>query len=218
VCVRDGLPAAVPDPDRVIDLARAVGALRRERLVVYPTETFYGVGAHALSDAAVRACADLKGRADLSPIAVIVADPTMLAMVVPRRPPAAEKLIARFWPGPLTLVLPARSGLPAELTAGTGMIGVRVSSHPTAVALSHALGAPITATSANRSGDPPARDVASATRAFGARIDVYVDGGTLGGGLGSTVLVVTDDVVRVVRPGAVPVEALRDVLGATPIL
>ena len=198
-------------------IAGAVDALRRDRLVVYATETFYGVGAHALSAAAVRACAELKGRADAHPIAVIVADPAMVETVAADCPPAARRLMARFWPGPLTLVLPARSGLPAELTGGTGTIGVRVSSHPTASALSRALGAPITATSANRSGEAPAVDVAQARRAFGAAVDVYLDAGTLVGGLGSTVLLVTDDVVRVVRPGAVPIEALHDVLGSTPI-
>lgn len=201
-----------------VDLAPAVEALRRARLVVYPTETFYGVGADALSTTAVRACAELKGRADGNPIAVIAADAAMIDVIVPRRSSIAQSLIARFWPGPLTLVMPARAGLPPELTAGTGMIGVRVSSHPAAVALSRALGGPITATSANPSGEPPARDLATAARAFGSAVEVYVDGGTLVGGLGSTVLLLADDVVRVVRPGAVPIEALRDVLGTTPIL
>ena len=123
----------------------------------------------------------------------------------------------RFWPGPLTLVLPARDDLPAELAAGTGCIGVRVSSHPIACALAAAVGEPITATSANRAGDPAACDVATARRALGAAVDVYLDGGTLAGGSGSTVLLVANDGARVIRVGAVSSEALRDVLGAFPL-
>ena len=141
----------------------------------------------------------------------------MVAAVASHVPAVAGRLIARFWPGPLTLVLPARDGLPPALTGGTGTIGVRVSSHPLATALTAALGAPITATSANRSGEPAACDVASARRAFGSAVDVYVDGGVLGGGVGSTVLLLADDVARVVRAGAVPIEALRHVLGTMPV-
>lgn len=184
-------------------------------IVVYPTETLYGLGAGALSRSAVARVADLKGRADGKPIAVIVSDVEMMTQVVTRVPPPAERLIERFWPGPLTLVLPARADLPPELTAGSGVIGVRVSSHPIARALSAVVGEPITATSANMSGAPPACDVESARRAFGARVDAYVDGGALAGGPGSTVVLVGDDAVRVLRAGAISVEALRDALGTT---
>ena len=199
------------------ELAAAVAALRRDGLVVYPTETFYGLGARALSRPAVGAVAALKGRDVAKPIAVIVSESAMLARIVDRLPPLAERLMARFWPGPLTLVLPARSDLPPELTAGTGAIGVRVSSHPVARGLAAMLGEPITATSANPGGVPAASDVATARRFFGPRVDVYIDGGALAGGSGSTVLLVRDDAVEIVRAGAVPVAALREVLGATPI-
>lgn len=197
--------------------AHVRAALERGGIVVYPTETLYGLGARALSRAAVATVADLKGRADEKPIAVIVSERAMLARIVTRVPAPAERLIERFWPGPLTLVLPARSDLPPELTGGSGVIGVRVSSHPIARALSAAIDEPITATSANPSGEPPACDVASARRAFGTRVDAYLDGGTLAGGPGSTVVLVADDSVRVLRAGAIAVEALRDALGATPL-
>jgi L-threonylcarbamoyladenylate synthase len=197
--------------------AHVRAALERGGMVVYPTETLYGLGARALSPSAVAGVADLKGRADGKPIAVIVSERAMLARIVTRLPPAAEPLIERFWPGPLTLVLPARPDLPPELTAGSGVVGVRVSSHPVAHALSAAIGEPITATSANPSGEPPARDVESARRAFGARVDAYLDGGVLAGGPGSTVVLVGDDSVRVLRAGAVSVETLRDALGTTPL-
>ena len=195
---------------------RAAGAaLAAGRLVVYPTETFYGIGARALDAGAVAALARLKERTGEAgkPIALVVADRAMVARVAARVPPAGELLMKRFWPGPLTLVLPARSDLPPALTAGSGGIGVRVSSHPVARALAAALGEPITATSANRAGEPPACDVGAARAALGDAIAVYVDGGVVAGGSGSTVLVVGDDAGQVVRAGAVSVAALRRVLG-----
>jgi len=200
----------VPD-----DVEHAIAALGRGGIVVYPTETFYGLGARALDARGVAAVAALKGRDAGKPIAVIVGDVSQVECIVARVPALARRLIARWWPGPLTLVLPARGDLPPELTAGTGTIGVRVSSHPVARAL--AAGGPLTATSANPGGMPSARDIATARAYFGEHVEVYVDRGTLAGEVGSTVLVVGDDSARVVRAGAVAVEALRDVLGETPI-
>jgi L-threonylcarbamoyladenylate synthase len=203
---------------RGADLERAIEALRRDRLVVYPTETFYGVGARARSSAAVRACAALKGRDAGKPIALIAADAGMLDAVVAATPPLAAPLMRRFWPGPLTLVLPARDDLPPELTAGSGRIGIRVSSHPVARALATGAGEPITATSANRAGAEPAIVVDDARRALGDAVAVYVDGGTLGGGSASTVVVVGHDAITVVRAGAIGLDALRDTLGSVPIV
>jgi L-threonylcarbamoyladenylate synthase len=208
-----------PDPAPQT-LQAAVAALRAGELVVYPTETFYGIGARALAGEAVKALARLKERGGerAKPISVIVADRAMVARVVARVPLPAEALMRHFWPGPLTLVLPARDDLPPELTAGSGRIAVRVSSHPVAGALAAAVGEPITATSANRAGAAPACDVAAARRALGDAVAVYVDGGAVAGGSGSTVLVVDDDAGHVVRAGAVSVAALRRVLGAVPLV
>jgi L-threonylcarbamoyladenylate synthase len=202
---------------RGTELDAALAALARGEAIVYPTETFYGLGARALHAEAVDGVAALKGRDADKPIALIVRDAAMLARVVARIPAPAERLIARFWPGPLTLVLPARAGLPAPLTGGGEWIGVRVSSHPIAQRLVAALDEPLTATSANPGGAEPALDVAGARRYFGARVGAYVDGGTLAGGLGSTVVLVADDAARVIRRGATPIDALEQVLGATPI-
>jgi L-threonylcarbamoyladenylate synthase len=202
------------------DVTAAAAALAAGRLVVYPTETFYGVAACALLPAAVRAVAALKERdADgaVKPIALIAADRAMIDRVVVRVPTRAEHLMARFWPGPLTLVLPARGDLPPELTAGSGLIGVRISSHPLARALAAAVGEPITATSANRAGAAPACDVGAARAALGGAVAVYLDGGRVAGGSGSTVVVVADDGARVIRAGAVSIDALRDVLGTFPL-
>lgn len=200
-------------------LAAAVAALTGDGLVVYPTETFYGIGARALHATAVRRVAALKARLgeDAKPISVIVADRAMAARVVSRVSRVAAALMERFWPGPLTLVLPARDDLPAELAGGTGCVGIRVSSHPIARALAAAIDEPITATSANRAGEPAACDLAAARGALGAAVDAYVDGGVLAGGSGSTVLLVGDDGARVLRAGAVSSAALRDVLGAFPL-
>jgi L-threonylcarbamoyladenylate synthase len=200
------------------DLSAAIAALRGDAVVVYPTETLYGLGARALVPGAVAAVARLKGRDADKPIAVIIDDASRLEQLTTHIPAAAAALMSRFWPGPLTLVLPARADLPRELTSGSGTVGVRVSSHPVAQALAAAVGEPITATSANPSGAAPACDLASARRLFGERVAAYVDGGTLAGGAGSTVLVVADDAVRVVRAGAISLAAVRETLGATPLV
>ncbi len=198
------------------DLGAALVRLRRDGAVVYPTETFYGLGARALSPAAVAAVGRLKGRDAGKPIALIVADAAMLARVVACVPAPVRRLVDAFWPGPLTLVLPARADVPPALTGGSGMIGVRVSSHPIAHALVTTLGEPLTATSANPGGAEPARDVAAARRYFGDAVG-YVDGGRLAGGLGSTVLRVADDAAEIIRRGATSIDALRGVLGTTPL-
>jgi L-threonylcarbamoyladenylate synthase len=117
-------------------------------------------------------------------------------------PPAARRLAARFWPGPLTIVVPARAGLPAALTAGTGTIGVRVPGHPLAAALVAAVGGPVTAPSANPPGSVPAQTPAAARAYFGDAVDVYLDGGAAGGGA-STVVVADGAGVRVLRDGLV---------------
>jgi L-threonylcarbamoyladenylate synthase len=142
---------------------------------------------------------------------VLVADLEMAATVAADLPDPVRRLARRFWPGPLTLVVPARAGLPAPLTAGGGTIGVRASGHPTAAALVAGLGAPVTAPSANPPGAPPPRRVGEARAYFGGGVAVYVDGGELPGGA-STVAAVEQGRVRVLRPGPVPEAALRAAL------
>ncbi|HKA34488.1 MAG TPA: L-threonylcarbamoyladenylate synthase [Candidatus Binatia bacterium] len=189
--------------------AAALAALRRGAAVVFPTETFYGLGADALDAAAVERVAALKGRGAASPIAVIVADRAMLAQVVSDIPPAAEKLIARFWPGPLTLVLPAKRGVPAPLVNSAGKIGARVSSHPAAARLARELGRPLTATSANPSEKDPARSIAQARVYFEEKIGVYLDGGELTGKAASTVAEISGGEVTIIRAGAIAAEELK---------
>ena len=187
-------------------------ALSRGKLVVFPTETLYGLGADARSDVAVELLVAVRGREPGKPILVLVRDVAMAETIAAEVPEGARRLAARFWPGPLTLVLRARPGLSAALTAGSGTIGVRAPGHPTAAAIVDGLGGPVTAPSANPPGAAPPRRLDEARAYFGDGVDVYVDGGELPGGA-STVASVEGDEVRVLRAGAVSEAALRAALG-----
>lgn len=183
--------------------SRAVAALRRGDVIVFPTETFYGLGADALNPAAIDKILLLKGRSADNPIPLIVADRAMLERVVEEFPPMAQRLADRFWPGPLTLVLPAKARLSAPLLNRDGGVGVRISSHPLARRLCRELGCPITATSANLSGQPPARTIAEALTYFSGRLTVYLDGGALAGKKGSTVVEVREGGLKIAREGEI---------------
>jgi L-threonylcarbamoyladenylate synthase len=183
-------------------LARAARVLARGGVVAFPTETFYGLGAAALDADAVRRVFALKGRPANNPLLVIV-DGIAMAETVAEIPERARPLIARHWPGALTLVFRARTVVPEEIGAGTGTVGVRWSRHPVARGLATALGAPVTAPSANPSGAAPASAAADVVRDFGGALDVVLDGGATTGGPPSTVVDVTVDPPRVIRAGAV---------------
>ena len=184
-------------------LAAAIAALRAGELVVYPTETFYGIGADASSSAALERVFALKGRASNQPIALIAADTTSAFALACEVPTLARLLAAAFWPGPLTLVLPAARGVHPALVGPDGGVGVRVSPHPLARALASGLGRPLTATSANLSGHPPAATLAAARAEFGDKVKVYLDGGTLAGGAPTTVVTVNSTGYRIIRAGAI---------------
>jgi L-threonylcarbamoyladenylate synthase len=186
-------------------LADAVAALRAGRLVAFPTETFYGLGAAALTPAAIRNIFRVKGRPESKPLLVLVDSLAMAERIAAEIPERARALMARHWPGALTLVLTARAHVPIEVTAGSGTVGVRLSAHPVAQALVRALGQPITAPSANPTGLPPPTTVAGVLAYFPSGIEVVLDAGATPGGAPSTVLDVTVDPPRVVRAGAVQV-------------
>jgi L-threonylcarbamoyladenylate synthase len=189
-------------------IAAAADALRHGGVVVYPTETLYGLGVDATNPTALARLVALKGREPGKPISVLVADETMLSELAAELSPLARRLVRRFWPGPLTLVLPAHAGVSDLLTGGTGTIGVRVSSHPVATALVVALGRPVTSPSANPAGCTPPVTVDDARGYFGTTVDAYLDAGRLPGEPASTVVDVRDG-LRVVREGAVPAALLR---------
>jgi L-threonylcarbamoyladenylate synthase len=184
-------------------VGEAAERLRAGGVIVFPTESVYGLGADASSAAAVERLVAVRGREPGKPILVLVRDLAMAESLCPAMPALARRLAARFWPGPLTIVVPVRAGLPEALTAGSGTIGLRMPGHATAAALVAALGAPLTAPSANPPGAAPPRDLAAARAYFGARIDAYVDGGELPGGV-STVVAIENERARIVRAGLVP--------------
>lgn len=202
--LRTRVVAVDPSSPSSSAIADAAAVLEAGGVVAFPTETFYGLGVAALDAAAVRRLFALKGRPESRPILVLVDDPARVDRVA-LLTGAARELIARHWPGALTLVLPARTSVPQELTAGTGTIGVRQSAHPVARALVAALGAPVTAPSANLTGGPPPSSAQEVLAVFDGRIDLILDGGPTPGGLPSTVLDVTVDPPRVLREGAVRV-------------
>jgi L-threonylcarbamoyladenylate synthase len=207
------MPASSDNSDGRSDeaVARAARVLAAGGIVVYPTETLYALGADACNLAALRRLVELKGREAGKPVAVLIDGTDMLRDLAAEIPPEAEALMRRFWPGPLTLVLRARSSVSPVLTGGGDGIGVRLSSHPLAAALVRALGRPVTAPSANPAGMPPPVRVDQARAYFGTRVDFYLDGGQLRGEPASTVVDIRAG-LEVIRQGAVPTEDLRAAL------
>jgi len=197
----------------VKDFDAAIDALRRGDVIVFPTETLYGLGANALDRAAVEKVFQLKGRDPGNPIPVLVAGPEMLHSLIRDVPPLAQTMMERFWPGPLTLVLPARQDIPKPLVNRSGGVGVRISSQPIATRLIQALGQPLTATSANPSGKEPARILEEAKNYFSGTVEVFLDGGTLTSKRGSTVIEISADKINIIREGEVRISDLRKVIG-----
>jgi L-threonylcarbamoyladenylate synthase len=189
----------------------AAEALRRGGVVAYPTETFYALGALATDAAAVARLARAKGRPDGKPLPLLAADRAEVDAIAALEGPAA-RLAAAFWPGPLTLVLPARPGLAAEVTAGTGTVGIRVPSSEVARALAAAAGGALVSTSANLAGEEPVVRAGDLDQVLRARLDAVLDGGATPGGLPSTVATFQGGVLRVLRPGAIPAAALERAL------
>jgi L-threonylcarbamoyladenylate synthase len=186
------------------DIAAAVAALARGEVIGFPTETFYGLGVDALDAGALERLRALKGRDAEKAISVLVTE-ALVDRVVAEVSPAARALMAAHWPGPLTLALPARPGLPEGLVL-EGCVAVRWSPHPIAQALVEGLGRPVTATSANPAGAPTPTSAAGVRAYFGAGC-LIVDGGETPGGLPSTLVRVRGDVVEVLRAGAVAITA-----------
>jgi L-threonylcarbamoyladenylate synthase len=183
-------------------LEDGIAALQAGELVVYPTETFYAIGADAFSSIALGRLFQVKGREPGRPVGLIAADTTMAFSVAREIPIDARRLADAFWPGPLTLVLAARDDIAPEL-AGADGVGVRVSPNPVARALSAGIGRPITATSANLSGDAPASTLEEARSGLGEKVKVYLEGGKLSALAPSTVVAVNQNGWKMVRLGAI---------------
>jgi L-threonylcarbamoyladenylate synthase len=201
---------ASPQP-AVIEQAAAV--LRAGGLVVFPTETVYGLGANALDPPAVGRVFAAKGRPANNPLIVHVADAAAVSRVASAWPEGAARLADRFWPGPLTLVLPKRLEVPDAVTAGGPTVAVRVPAHPVALALLRAADFPVAAPSANPSGQLSPTRAEHVGRGFDGRVDLILDGGPTSGGIESTVLDVTTWPPRLLRPGLIGPTELEAVVG-----
>jgi L-threonylcarbamoyladenylate synthase len=198
---RAGAPSAV--------LARAAALVAQGGLLIYPTDTLYALGGSALSGPAALRVREAKGRDDGKPLPVVAADTNAARLLARTWTPGAQRLAALFWPGPLTLVLPAAAHVPDEVTAGTSTVAVRVPGLALTRALCLAAG-PLVSTSANRQGSPAPLTCAEAVAAVGEAAGLALDGGP-GSALPSTLVDATGDTPRLLREGAVP---WADVLSA----
>ncbi len=195
------------------DLARASDILRSGGLVAIPTETVYGLGANALDKDACLKIFEAKGRPADNPLIVHIARKTQLLDIVEEVNENAEKLINAFWPGPLTIVMKKNNKIPFEVSAGLDTVAVRMPSHSVAYKLLDMSGLPIAAPSANTSGKPSPTTAMHVLEDMDGKIDAIVDGGNCDVGLESTVVDVTEDIPKLLRPGGVTYEQLCEVLG-----
>jgi L-threonylcarbamoyladenylate synthase len=198
-------------------LQAAADVIRRGGIVVFPTETFYGLAVDPASDVALQRLATLKDRAGTKPIPVIAASRAECARLAPM-PEVLVPLCQMFWPGPLTVALEPYASWPLALLGGGKTLGVRVSSHPVAQELAAAAGGLITSTSANPNGKPPADRIAALDPLIASQVDLIIDAGALTGGLASTVVFARGDEVVLLRPGAITDKDLQRVLGRAPVL
>jgi L-threonylcarbamoyladenylate synthase len=196
-------------------IARAADLIRAGRLVAFPTETVYGLGADGLSAEAVRRIFRAKGRPADNPLILHLAAPDAIDAIAVGNV-LARRLAARFWPGPLTLVLPRCASVPPEVTAGLDAVAIRQPDHPVALALLAAVGRPLAAPSANPAGRPSPTSAQHVAAELEGRIDAVLDGGPCRIGLESTVLDLTRKDAVILRPGATTAEQLAEVLGYLP--
>jgi L-threonylcarbamoyladenylate synthase len=196
----------------LIALGDAAAVLQRGGLVAFPTETVYGLGADAFDATAVARIFEVKERPAFDPLIVHLAEAASLDWVAVADDPRAAELAARFWPGPLTLVLPRRPELPEIVTSGLDTVGVRVPAHPAARALIAAAGTPLAAPSANPFGYVSPTTAEHVAELLGDAVELVLDGGPCRVGLESTILSLVGEPV-ILRPGGLPREALEEALG-----
>ncbi len=191
----------------------AADLIRAGKLVAFPTETVYGLGANALDAAAVARIFAVKGRPATSPLIVHVDSAEMARGLAARWPDAAEKLAQRYWPGPLTLVVAKSPRIPDVVTAGLPTVGLRVPAHPLALALIRAAGVPIAAPSANRFTELSPTTAAHVRNSLGGEVDYVLEGGTAAVGIESTVLSLAGDRPLLLRPGVIPLPEIEALAG-----
>jgi L-threonylcarbamoyladenylate synthase len=203
---RQGRPAGV-------SIERAAALIRAGGLVAFPTETVYGLGASALDAAAVARIFSAKGRPSTSPLIVHVDSVEMARSLAAPWPEAAERLAARFWPGPLTLVVPKHPSIPDVVTAGLPTVGLRMPAHPVALALIRAAGVPIAAPSANRFTELSPTAAEHVRKSLGGEVDCVLDGGPAVVGIESTVLSLAGAEPVLLRPGVIPLPEIEVLIG-----
>jgi len=189
-------------------LEKAAGTLKGGGVIAYPTETFYGLGVKFDSRAALENLFRLKGRSRNKALPLIIGEKRMLGLIASSVTESAEKLIEKFWPGPLTLLLPAKSTISGLLTAKSGKIAVRIPGESFALDLALSLKFPITATSANISGMPPAANIDDVISYFGDAIDLIIDCGKTPGGEPSTIVDASGVKARILRAGAISADEI----------
>ena len=201
-------------PVRLIDssaVAEVVEMLRAGKCVIFPTETVYGLGADATNEDAVKKIFRAKGRPADNPLIVHIGDRSQVYDLAREVPESAERLMDEFWGGPLTVILKKKSIIPSAVSAGLDTVGIRMPSHPVANAiLKH--GVPVAAPSANRSGRPSPTTFAHCVADMDGRVDAIIDGGEAKFGVESTVIDLSDALPTVLRPGAVTLEMIREIL------
>ena len=197
-------------------IEEAAASLRAGGLVVFPTETVYGLGADALNPKAVARVFEVKQRPYFDPLIVHVADAAWLSDLAADFPPAARALADRFWPGPLTFVLPKTDRVPDLVTAGLPTVAVRMPRHPLAMDLIHRFGRPVAAPSANRFGHLSPSTAEDARSEVGEGVDMILDGGPCPVGIESTILSFVGDRPSLLRPGGLPLEEIEAVIGPVP--
>jgi L-threonylcarbamoyladenylate synthase len=186
------------------DINQAAAILKDGGLIAFPTETYYGLAVDPFNEAALKRLFSIKKRPAVKPVLVLIPSREDIFQMIDAVPDAAGKLMDRFWPGPLTMVFSARRELSVMLTGGTGTVGVRISPHPIAQALLKAYGGPLTATSANISGEIAAVTEAEVKNTFGSDIDMVLGGGRTPGKKPSTLIKFNGNSIECIREGCIP--------------
>ena len=199
------------------NITAAAGLLRQGDVVAIPTETVYGLAANALDEGAVAKIFEVKGRPSDNPLIVHIAEVDALKDLTSRLPDTVIELARRFWPGPLTMVLPSSEKVPSLTRAGLDSVGIRLPAHPVARQLIAAAGVPLAAPSANLSGKPSPTSAAHCLEDLAGRVPMIIDGGPCDVGVESTVVSLTDGTPRILRPGAVTPEQIEAAVGSVVI-
>ncbi len=198
-----------PGPVDAAKIAKIADILRKDGIMAYPTDTFYGLGAGAYSERAIRKIYLLKKRERGKPLSVVISGIEMAEKVAASLPPAFSSLSRIFWPGPLTLVIKAKPLFPPAMLGPGGSLALRLPDVPWLLELVRQMDVPITATSANISGEKEIDTREEVIEFFSGKVDLIVDGGKTPGGLASTIVDLTSAKPRVLREGAVPSDRLR---------